>query len=151
MYEQVYYPMLSERLEQGNGFAFSASFNKRDIRELYYEMLAQKGVKDVYIVCHTATDEDISARLSQRALLKPDYVDKPTCVLSEFDAYKMMKKENDAFEPGEVALRKNYHVIMYDTSKQEITLYNKDDRLERIAFALRANAEQKFCAKAVVR
>lgn len=151
MYEQVYYSIAASTLSEGGDFALSACFNLRDIRDKFYLLFEEQHVSDVYIVNHTTTDADVRHRLEKRRQSKNCDGTNPTFVLSDFKIYEGMKKESTEFTPAEVVNRPNYHVIMYDTSANQMVLYNRDSRLEHLAFVLKSNAKQKFGADVSVR
>ena len=115
-----------------------ATFTLKSRREKLFSILSQAAFADAYFWCFLRTEEDVEKRIKLREAEKERCIKRgeafPANILVDYGIYREFMagagddEKPSLFDAGEVpnALKNKVHILVYDTSRQDIRLYNPD-------------------------
>jgi predicted kinase len=122
VYDQAF-AELGRLLNAGVDVLFDATFSSAEMRQRVYRVAVENGAKNVYIIQVVCDQNIVEARLARRVSGKQ----KTTSNAKELAVFQAVKKEFDESRIQDDVPGINFARIAYDTGKQTIKFFGKED------------------------
>ncbi|MBU1850376.1 MAG: TIM barrel protein [Nanoarchaeota archaeon] len=145
--EMVYDDMHQQaenKLKHGVGVILDATYHLKERREQINEIINSHCVKDVYIMQLECDDDATKERLNERKKENEELTLQGKTAPKKLSDFEIFKDLRSKAEPMKLDEFKNAHILIYNTSRGVVDVYNKDFTSEVMVMKLRNDVEKQF-------